>query len=92
MGQFIGHVHQIHIPELSPLANEFINRCGKDWNKYLWKLGEADRNAPSAENQKIVNEAIDILRPHLDKYNTPEEMVGEKIWKEVGTYTGIIVP
>lgn len=73
------------------MANEFINRVGKDWNRYLWRINRTDRTVPAYKNQKLVDEAIDILRPHLDRYNTTERMLGEEIWKEIGTYTGVKV-
>lgn len=81
-----------HIPELSDLANEFIAKAGNDWNRYLWKISKAKTYTSQTMAQIILNEAIDILRPHLDKYNTPERMVGEDLWRELAAYTGIEVP
>ena len=90
MGNFVGHLNPIHIDELSDMAKEFIAKAGNDWNRYLWKLAKARSFYPKEISQVILNEAIDILRPHLDKYNTPERMVGEELWDELATYTCIV--
>lgn len=87
MGNFAGHINPIRIEGLSDLANEFVNKIGNDWNRYLWKVSLARKQYPDPICQVTLNEAIDILRPHLDKYNTPERMVGQELWDEIATYT-----
>lgn len=89
MGNFVGKVPTKETAELTDLAKEFISKFENDWHRYLWKLAKA-RSYAEPLRQTILNEAIDILRPHLDKYNTPERMVGEELWDELATYTCII--
>lgn len=90
MGNFAGHIKPIRIEGLSDMANEFINKIGNDWNRYLWKVNLARKQYPDPICQVTLNEAIDILRPHLDSYNTEEKMTGEELWKELAAYTGVI--
>lgn len=90
MGNYVGTKPTVETTELSDMAKEFIAKAGNDWNRYLWKLAKARSFYPKEISQVILNEAIDILRPHLDSYNTPERMVGEELWKELAAYTGVI--
>ena len=90
MGNFVGKVPTKETAELSDMAREFISKFENDWRRYLWKLAKARSFYPKEISQVILNEAIDILRPHLDSYNTPERMVGEELWKELAAYTGVI--
>lgn len=89
MGNYVGTKPTVETTELSAMAKEFIAKAGNDWNRYLWKLAKA-RSYAEPLRQTILNEAIDILRPHLDSYNTEEKMTGEELWKELAAYTGVI--
>ena len=72
--------------DLSKRGNDFINANRKVWDGFMLNFGRALKN----RDQRILDSAIDMLRPHLNSYNpTVDEwdgespLEGELIWNDL---------
>ena len=86
MGNFVGYVEPLRFDGLSDRANKFINDNKETWQRFIMKF----KRAAKYRNQKIMDEAIEILRPTLNKFNPNEgewdgksKLDGEEIWLEL---------